>query len=200
MRANAKAHSDLFWALKGGSSNFGIVTSFKLTVHPITGKAWIGKFVYSTDITDPATGKREHMEAFLDQLQAFVDRNDDTSGILPLFMYVPQYGGSIGDVSCIKLDVDDKMEMGAGSIQGESGPVPDMNHVPGLFKGMTEEVPRMMGVWNITHPYQLTLTMNAAVPEGIRLVLGFVRYVNVALTRLQKLIPGPCSQGNSRVP
>lgn len=174
MRANAKSHSDLFWALKGGSSNFGIVTSFKLTAHPITGKAWLGKFAFSTDITDPTTGKREHMETFLDKLQAFVDKNDDTSGVLPLIMYIPQYGGPIGDMSLIKLDVEDKMEMGAGSIQGEHGPAPDMAHVPELFKDMTEEIPHMMGAWNISHPYQLTLAMSPDVPDGYRLVLHSV--------------------------
>ena len=173
MRANTKSHSDLFWALKGGSSNFGIVTYFKLTVYPITGKAWIGKFVYST-ATDPTTGKREHMETMLDKLQAYVDKNDDTSGVLPIFMYVPQYGGPIGDVSVIKLDVEGKMEMGAGSIQGEHGPTPDMTHVPELFKDMTEEVPPMMGAWNISHPYQLTLAMNPDVPDGFRLALHSV--------------------------
>ncbi|RPB28700.1 FAD-binding domain-containing protein [Terfezia boudieri ATCC MYA-4762] len=167
VRANKRSHLDLFWALKGGSSNFGIVTSFRLTAHPITGKAWIGKFAYST-ATDPDTGKRNHMETVLDKLQAFVDKNDDTSGVLPLFMYVPQHGGPIGDISVIKLDVEGKMEMGAGSIQGEYGPTPDMIHVPKLFKDMTEEIPPMMGAWNISHPYQLTLAMNPDAPDGFR--------------------------------
>jgi FAD/FMN-containing dehydrogenase len=30
----SKSHSDLFWALKGGSSNFGIVTKFRLATFP----------------------------------------------------------------------------------------------------------------------------------------------------------------------
>lgn len=33
--ANAKSHSDLFWALKGGSNNFGIVTRFDLKTFPL---------------------------------------------------------------------------------------------------------------------------------------------------------------------
>ncbi|RPB22561.1 FAD-binding domain-containing protein [Terfezia boudieri ATCC MYA-4762] len=179
VRANKRSHLDLFWALKGGSSNFGIVTSFRLTAHPITGKAWIGKFAYST-ATDPDTGKRNHMETVLDKLQAFVDKNDDTSGVLPLFMYVPQHGGPIGDISVIKLDVEGKMEMGAGSIQGEYGPTPDMIHVPKLFKDMTEEIPPMMGAWNISHPYQLTLAMNPDAPDGFRIDDGLPLYMSVA--------------------
>jgi len=33
--ANRTSHSDLFWALKGGANNFGIVTNFVLRVYPI---------------------------------------------------------------------------------------------------------------------------------------------------------------------
>ncbi|KAF4121326.1 FAD/FMN-containing dehydrogenase [Geosmithia morbida] len=34
--ANATSHPDLFWGLKGGSSNFGIVTNFEIKTLPIT--------------------------------------------------------------------------------------------------------------------------------------------------------------------
>ncbi|KAF2183516.1 FAD-binding domain-containing protein, partial [Zopfia rhizophila CBS 207.26] len=34
LEANESSHSDLFWALKGGSSNFGIITRFDLHTHP----------------------------------------------------------------------------------------------------------------------------------------------------------------------
>ncbi len=35
LRANKKENSDLFWALRGGGGNFGIVTSFKYRLHPV---------------------------------------------------------------------------------------------------------------------------------------------------------------------
>jgi tetratricopeptide (TPR) repeat protein len=34
--ANASQHQDLFWALRGGGGNFGIVTSFVYRAHPVT--------------------------------------------------------------------------------------------------------------------------------------------------------------------
>src|SRR5207253_2855142 len=34
--ANAKEHTDLFWAVRGGGGNFGVVTSFLFQLHPIS--------------------------------------------------------------------------------------------------------------------------------------------------------------------
>ena len=36
VRANAGENSDLFWALRGGGGNFGVVTEFEVTLHPVT--------------------------------------------------------------------------------------------------------------------------------------------------------------------
>ena len=47
VQANNKTNSDLFWALKGGSSNFGIVTRFDLQTFPVT-STYGGTTVYQS--------------------------------------------------------------------------------------------------------------------------------------------------------
>ena len=36
LQANAKENADLFWALRGGGGNFGVVTEFEVKLHPVT--------------------------------------------------------------------------------------------------------------------------------------------------------------------
>ncbi|KUL91069.1 hypothetical protein ZTR_01016 [Talaromyces verruculosus] len=48
VNANATSNSDLFWALKGGANNFGIVTTFTVRTYPI-GDVWGGIKVYDLE-------------------------------------------------------------------------------------------------------------------------------------------------------
>jgi len=46
--ASATSNADLFWALKGGSSNFGIVNSFQLKTFPST-QVWAGTLTFAAE-------------------------------------------------------------------------------------------------------------------------------------------------------
>ncbi|CAL8584107.1 hypothetical protein XPA_009712 [Xanthoria parietina] len=50
LNANATFNTDLWWALKGGGNNFGVVTAFSLSTHPIH-EVWGGVKIYSYNNT-----------------------------------------------------------------------------------------------------------------------------------------------------
>jgi FAD/FMN-containing dehydrogenase len=47
--ASADENPSLFWALRGGGGNFGVVTTFEFALHPIGPEVWAGPLVYRID-------------------------------------------------------------------------------------------------------------------------------------------------------
>ncbi len=53
VRASASEHPDLFWALRGGGGNFGVVTRFEFRLHPVGPEVLCGMIVYPVSEARP---------------------------------------------------------------------------------------------------------------------------------------------------
>jgi FAD/FMN-containing dehydrogenase len=52
VQASPDEHPDLFWALRGGGGNFGVVTSFRFSLHPVGPIVTAGPIFWAADDTD----------------------------------------------------------------------------------------------------------------------------------------------------
>lgn len=71
VRANAGENPDLFWALRGGGGNFGVVTSFTFKLHPID-MVYAGPMLYEpSEAADVMRWYRELIESAPEDLNGF---------------------------------------------------------------------------------------------------------------------------------
>jgi len=75
LRASAHENPDLFWGLRGGGGNFGVVTSFEYRLHPV------GPMLYGGEISFPFAGAHQLMRSFAD----FIAAAPDELCVLPEF-------------------------------------------------------------------------------------------------------------------
>ncbi|MFG2603438.1 FAD-binding oxidoreductase [Streptomyces sp. NPDC048514] len=74
VRADPHEHSELFWALRGGGGNFGIVTSLEYRLHPVGPQILGGLIVYPLEqARQVVTGWRELIDGAPDELTTVVN-------------------------------------------------------------------------------------------------------------------------------
>ena len=76
--ASDKENEDLFWALRGGGGNFGVVTSFEFRVHPV-------KDIYG----GPMFFELEHVPDILDWYRHYIKTAPEEMGAFPAFQIAP---------------------------------------------------------------------------------------------------------------
>ena len=57
--ANATTNEDLFWGVRGGGGNFGVVTNFVLKLHPQPRKVFAGPVVFPPHMLGPVVSALE---------------------------------------------------------------------------------------------------------------------------------------------
>ncbi|KAM5534865.1 hypothetical protein V8D89_011420 [Ganoderma adspersum] len=81
LTANEKENADLFWAIRGAGSNFGVVTEFVLQLHPQRRTIFCGLAIFTPD----------KLEALLDITQAWLDNGPSTKeGMMQGFVRGPE--------------------------------------------------------------------------------------------------------------
>jgi FAD/FMN-containing dehydrogenase len=88
VRASADENPDLFWAIRGGGGNFGVVTSFTFAAHPLAG-VFAGTLQFGGDNLAPLlTGWRDVMRTAPEELNS-------------TFLAMPDFHGMPGGVQLL---------------------------------------------------------------------------------------------------
>jgi FAD/FMN-containing dehydrogenase len=73
IRASAEENPDLFWAIRGGGGNFGVVTLFEFQLHPVGPEVLSGLIVFPFDHAKTVLTKyRQFVETMPDDLNVWV--------------------------------------------------------------------------------------------------------------------------------
>jgi FAD/FMN-containing dehydrogenase len=92
--ASADEHGDLFWAVRGGGGNFGIVTAFEYRLHPV-GQVLAGMVVHPLDRTEELLHfYRDYAHAAPDELTAYAAIVNGPGGV-PVAAITVCYAGPI---------------------------------------------------------------------------------------------------------
>ncbi len=156
--ASAEEHPDLFWALRGGGGNFGVVTSFVLRLHPID-------TVYAGPMSWPIELATENMPWY----REFITQAPDDINGLFAFHTVPAgepfpehlHGQKICAIVWCYKGALDGAEAVFALIRAKFGPplldwVGPIPHpaLQGMFDGLDPPIPRVHWMVRMSFPGQ----------------------------------------------
>lgn len=143
--ASRDDNPDLFWALRGGGGNFGVVTSFEFQLHPVN-DVYVGLFFYELD----------HAGTLLRFYRDFIKNADEAYGAFPAFQIAPPLPfipeNRHGDTFC-------------AAIVHWAGPLEEGESAMKPFRDVAPVVAEMVGPM----PYPaLNSAFDVIFPKGIR--------------------------------
>src|SRR5262249_31440830 len=143
--ASKDENADLFWAIRGGGGNFGVVTSFEFRVHPIK-DVYVGLFFYELDYAGD----------LLRFFRAWIEDAPLEYGAFPAFQIAPPLPfipeSRHGDTFC-------------AAVVHWTGPLEKGNEAMQPFRDLAPVVAEMTAAW----PYpMLNGAFDVLFPKGIR--------------------------------
>jgi FAD/FMN-containing dehydrogenase len=142
---SAHENADLFWALRGGGGNFGVVTSFEFQLHPVN-DVYVGLFFYEL----------EHARTLFHFYRDFIKDASESYGCFPAFQIAPPLPfippERVGETFCVGV-----VHWAGPLDQGENAMKP--------FRDLAPVVAEMVGPM----PYPaLNAAFDPLFPKGIR--------------------------------
>ena len=135
--ASARDHPDLFWALRGGGGNYGIVSSFRFALHPVGPSVMAGPVFWAAeDTTDVLRFYREFVTDAPDELG-----NSVRLGTIPPLPVVDDdlhYRPAIAVASCYAGPIEDgeravrALRQFGAPLVDLVGPTPYVDHQSGI--------------------------------------------------------------------
>ncbi len=113
-RASESENSDLFWAVRGGGGNFGIVTSFEFALHPV------GPMVLAGMLVHPLPRAREALGFF----KKFAQETPDDLHVVAVLMTAPTGQKALAFAACYDGPLE-KGEQAVAELRAFGPPVMD---------------------------------------------------------------------------
>lgn len=157
LTASATENPDLFWGLRGGGGNFGIVTSFEFQLHEI-GPVLAGKVVYPlARAREVLSFYREFTSLAPDELTAYAVL-ETTSGDAPVIVINLCYSGSLSEGARL-----------VEPLKNFGSPLVDLVHMRPYYQTISRDA----GAPNGRHYYEKAYSLKELSDEVIEIVAEY---------------------------